>query len=248
MPSRDSQSVQQISLFKKIKRKIQYFVTIVIIFPIGLLLLLLLKSTLRFGQTHFVDDRAPGDDVTEKQSIYLLWHEYELMVPFLFFFYRKKHVGSASEGRGVWSLISNHRDGKLIELFMRVLGISAVKGSSTRGGRSAYRNLGKVLEQGGHISITPDGPKGPRRRLKRGAFQLGKTHPEVRTVLFAYAATDYWRVKSWDRCMIPKPFATVRLVVDTSYDISSRDEAGVKDLERALNRVSDVADNLFQVK
>ena len=167
------------------------------------------------------------------------------MIPFLFFHYRKKYVGSKSEGRRVWSLISNHRDGKLIELFIRVLGVYAVKGSSTRGGRAAYRNLGKVIEEGGHISITPDGPKGPRKRLKRGALRLAQTYPDARIVLFSYAVSDSWRAKSWDKCIIPKPFATVRLVVDTSYVATNDEECTAKRLEAALNNVSDIADSLL---
>ena len=237
---------KEVSLLNRIKRFFQYIINVFVIFPFVLLHLYILKSTIRFEDTYFVNDGQPGDDVTEKQSMYLLWHEYELMIPFLFFHYRRKHAKNSGSGKRVWSLISQHRDGKMIELFMRLLGVYAVKGSSTRGGRSAYRGLSKVLQKGDHISITPDGPKGPRRKLKRGAYKLAVEYPDVRVVLFAFASSSNWRMKSWDRIIIPKPFSKVRLVVDMPELIDEDPKLALKDLENKISSLADIADSLYE--
>ena len=108
-----------------------------------------------------------GDTVEDlyrqgQHIILAFWHGRQLMIPL------------AYHGRDVHILISRHRDGELISRTMARFGYHSVRGSSTRGGTAALRQLIKVARSGVDIAITPDGPKGPRYVAQPGAVQLAK--------------------------------------------------------------------------
>lgn len=168
-----------------------------------------------------VDDRTklnyvpvPEDD---DRFVLCVWHD-ALLVP----------TFAAPRGlrRKTCCLVSQHQDGSYLANAMALLGYSTVRGSSRRGGAQAVRQL---LEEtaGKHIVITPDGPGGPRRKLKAGvvyvASQLGR-----RIVPSAFGATGAWRPQgSWTDLLIPKPFSTVYVAMGTPIDIPvelSRDQ------------------------
>ncbi len=94
--------------------------------------------------------------------ILAFWHGRQLMIPL------------AYHGREVHILISQHRDGELISQVMSRFGYHSVRGSSTRGGTAALRQLIKLGRSGVDIAITPDGPKGPRYVAQPGAIQIAK--------------------------------------------------------------------------
>ncbi len=105
------------------------------------------------------------------------------------------------------SMTSYSFDGELATRIINCFGIEAVRGSSSRGGSDALFNLAKALE---HVSVgfTLDGPRGPRRRAKPGiAILAARTQTPV--VPLAFAVDRCWRLRSWDRFPVPKPFARV---------------------------------------
>lgn len=108
-------------------------------------------------------------------------------------------------------LTSPSRDGGLLAQFMAHFGIGSVRGSSSRRGVAALRELQTVLELGGNdIGITPDGPRGPRYELSPGLIFLAqRTGVPVMVIRVEYEA--YWEAKSWDRFRIPKPFSKVKM-------------------------------------
>ncbi|RMF81095.1 MAG: DUF374 domain-containing protein [Nitrospirae bacterium] len=110
-------------------------------------------------------------------------------------------------------LISQSKDGAYISAVARWYGIQAVRGSSTRGGARALAALVALLRRGErHVGITPDGPKGPLYQVQPGLVALAqKTGRPVLPV--ALSATRVHRFASWDRFLVPLPFARVRLVV-----------------------------------
>lgn len=139
------------------------------------------------------------------QKIYVFWHEY-----ILFPLYLRGHCNLAM-------LLSRHRDADLLTHVAKRLGFEFVRGSTTRGGASALREL---LDRSGrmNLTITPDGPRGPRRRLAPGPVYLAaKSGLPIVAMGFGYDRP--WRLRSWDRFAIPRPFSRARACVSPELHI-----------------------------
>lgn len=134
----------------------------------------------------------------EKQRcIYALWHE-SLLAPL--------KVRSRAK-----VLISQSNDGELISQTCRHLGVGTVRGSTSRGGEQALLEM--LGDRGdSHLLFFPDGPRGPRRKLKRGVVLMASlTGLPIVPVGVGY--TRAWRGGSWDRFALPRPGSTITSVV-----------------------------------
>jgi len=126
--------------------------------------------------------------------IYALWHAHQLSSVLHY------------RNLGVNVLVSSSTDGEMIAEAARRLGFRTVRGSSTRGGTGALLGLMEKLRRGEDVAITPDGPRGPRHRVKHGAIYLAqKTGRPI--VPAAIGISSSWELPSWDRFRIPKPLA-----------------------------------------
>ena len=110
--------------------------------------------------------------------------------------------------RPVSVLVSRHGDGEIITRIMTRFGVGAVRGSSTRGGTAALRKMVAATRET-HMAVTPDGPVGPRYDVKDGIIALAALSGQP---LFwvSWSSDRVWIFNSWDRFMLPKPFATLR--------------------------------------
>src|SRR3990170_4081606 len=133
--------------------------------------------------------------------------------------------------RGMTIVVSEAREGRYLAAYARSLGYRESRGSSTRGGVRALLGAVKALRAGGSVAFTPDGPRGPRRIFKGGG-PLAAQRGLAPVVPVHAGATRAWRLKSWDRLLIPKPFARVRI----AYGMPFRVEEGVAGLEAAERR------------
>jgi lysophospholipid acyltransferase (LPLAT)-like uncharacterized protein len=130
--------------------------------------------------------------------IFVLWHGRLL-------------AGSwAQRGRGLVALVSQHTDGEYISRVVHRWGYSTVRGSSTRGGRAALRDLVRTVRGGSSVVLTPDGPRGPRERMKPGALMVAQM-TGAPIIPVATGADRSWWVEGWDRFQIPKPFSRIRV-------------------------------------
>lgn len=111
-------------------------------------------------------------------------------------------------GRGLAPLISRHADGEIIARIVEGLGYRTVRGSTTRGGVRALLETVQHVNDGITVGFTPDGPRGPRHVFAPGALIVAQRTGKPIIALGA-TASSAWRLKSWDRHLIPKPFATV---------------------------------------
>jgi lysophospholipid acyltransferase (LPLAT)-like uncharacterized protein len=132
-------------------------------------------------------------DRLSRNFLFAFWHE-NMLLPACHY-----------SGDGVRVLISTHSDGQLIADIVHRLGLQTVRGSTTRRGTEALRQLRRLCRES-HIVITPDGPRGPRRVLQPGIVYLAaKTGMPIVPVAFGYSHA--WRAKSWDRFAVPRPFS-----------------------------------------
>ena len=109
-------------------------------------------------------------------------------------------------GPGIKNLISPSMDGELLARTMEYFGQGAVRGSSSRGGRQAFRELVTLTAENVDLVVTPDGPKGPRHQLKDGVVQLARISGRP-IIPLAYVCSRGYRFRSWDRFLFPFPFA-----------------------------------------
>src|SRR6266513_3903251 len=160
-----------------------------------------------------VDDQAGvvGTPVRENY-IAALWHNRLLLISFVLKKFLPQRPGAG--------LISASRDGDLISDLTRRFGFDVVRGSSSRLGASALRELEKMIATGHDVLITPDGPRGPAYELGPGiVFLAQKTGAPVVPINMEYSSC--WRVKSWDRFIIPRPFSKVRVIIGHPQQIRS---------------------------
>ena len=112
--------------------------------------------------------------------------------------------------RGIAPLISRHADGEVIARIVEGLGYRTVRGSTTRGGVRALLETVQYVNEGITVGFTPDGPRGPRHVFAPGALIVAQRTGRPIVALGA-TASRAWRLKSWDRHLVPKPFATVTI-------------------------------------
>jgi lysophospholipid acyltransferase (LPLAT)-like uncharacterized protein len=173
----------------------------------GFWLLQVWARTLRYE----IDDRADvvGKPVRENY-IAALWHNRLLLISFVLKKFLPQRPGAG--------LISASRDGDLIADLTRRFGFEVVRGSSSRLGASALRELENVLASGRDILITPDGPRGPAYELGPGiVFLAQKAGAAVVPINMEYSS--FWRVNSWDGFILPRPFAKVRVIVGPPHRV-----------------------------
>ncbi|MDQ6611842.1 MAG: lysophospholipid acyltransferase family protein [Gemmatimonadota bacterium] len=108
-------------------------------------------------------------------------------------------------------LISDHSDGEIITQIVRGYGLTAVRGSTSKGGARALLQLARTLKGGEDIAITPDGPRGPRHSFAPGALLLAE-RTGAPLMLMASHSSRVWRLKTWDQFEVPKPFARVTVI------------------------------------
>lgn len=169
------------------------------------------------------------------------WHDRQLMIGLVFSAQnRKRHV------KRVVVLISRSDDGRIIAQVMRYLGIDSVEGSSSRGGAVALMQLRSQLDGGSSVVITPDGPRGPARKMKSGIIRLAQQSGRP-VCPVAYGVKKSWKFNSWDGMFLPKPFSRAVVCVGEQIfvpaQISSEEAEFFRlKVEAELNRVTDLAD------
>lgn len=178
---------------------------------LGALLLRALSWTLRWETVGLDGEQRYWPH--HKPRIIAFWHSQLLMMPWI---YRRGVRGR--DARPIFALVSQHQDGRLIASTLQRLGISSVGGSSSNNGREAIYALTEKIKQGGHVAITPDGPKGPPEKLKAGVIRIAERGGAPISPI-AFAAERAWTFNSWDRMQLPKPFSRVVLVMGDEISI-----------------------------
>jgi lysophospholipid acyltransferase (LPLAT)-like uncharacterized protein len=149
---------------------------------------------------------------------------------------------------GINVLVSTHQDGEYIARVIHGMGFGTSRGSSTRGGIRALRELIQAAGRQADLAVTPDGPRGPRETVRPGAVYLAK-RLGLPVIPIGVSSKPCIRLRSWDRFMIPLPFARCTVVYGEPvvYDGPLTEEsmkADRDDLERRLRRIAEEAEHV----
>jgi lysophospholipid acyltransferase (LPLAT)-like uncharacterized protein len=196
-----------------------------------------LLATVRFRTLH----RERYDALTQREQPVLcaLWHG--RLLPLTYF---HRHYGIAA-------MISQSKDGEHIARIVEKWGIEAVRGSTSRGGAAALREVARRIRAGQSVAITPDGPKGPRQRVQPGIIAAAQLTGAPILPVVAGCTRAWWPGK-WDRFCIPKPFSKV-LVLYGEPRLVPRDTRPSEfarhalELENELNAMLEQVDRQVQV-
>ncbi|MBS1707446.1 MAG: lysophospholipid acyltransferase family protein [Armatimonadetes bacterium] len=109
-------------------------------------------------------------------------------------------------GKGVWTIISQSKDGDMQDVIFRRFGFKTIRGSTGRGGMKAAIESIRVLKEGATMAFTPDGPRGPSGVVQEGIMLMARKSGAA-IVPVGVAAKPCWLAGTWDRYMVPKPFA-----------------------------------------
>jgi lysophospholipid acyltransferase (LPLAT)-like uncharacterized protein len=172
----------------------------------------LLSASLRFEYSSAGPVPVDPLQSPEREAfIYALWHE-NFLVPIVRF-------GNPD----VAALVSGHADGRLLGTLIRATGMRVVHGSTNRGGVAAVREL--LRPDVGHVAVTPDGPRGPRRVVQPGVVYLA-SRTGLRIVPIGVGHHRPWRLKTWDSFAVPRPFSRVRCLLGRPLSVPPRIPAG----------------------
>ncbi len=167
-----------------------------IIPPIAALVVKLLISSCRVAHVEGREREQEALSLSEGLAVYTTWHQ---RMFFNFHHSQRRH--------GV-VMISQSRDGEYVARMAQWLGFKTVRGSSTRGGFKATRELMQRIKEGWLGGMLADGPLGPARVLKLGSLVIAR---DARVPLMAtlWGTDRCWTLNTWDRYLIPKPFARI---------------------------------------
>lgn len=179
-------TLAKLPLIKQIKKLlITYFLTV------------LIRLTGITTSVKQVNNKALTRAIKKHGSVILAtWHQ---NIFFSIWLLRKKELTA---------LISSSEDGEIISNVFNNYGFSAVRGSSTRGGIPAIKQLIDLLKKGNSVAITPDGPLGPPKKIQSGVILLAK-FANVPIIPWHYEPKNHWKLNSWDNHKIPKPFTSI---------------------------------------
>ena len=185
-------------------------------------LMKLCALTLRFQ----IEDRCgigqPGGHPAP--VIYALWHNRFFTVPAAW-----RILCGRTRQSVVLTSASN--DGAMVARAMAVFGFRAVRGSSSRRAVAALVGMKQAIRDGFDVCVTPDGPRGPRYVFHPGLVKIAEaTHTPIIPIHVRFAAA--WRLKTWDRFVIPKPFSRVHVIFDRPLTVLPAADAAAFEVER----------------
>ncbi len=151
--------------------------------------------------------------------------------------------------RGYWVMISLSRDGEMQNRIFQRFGFRTVRGSTSRGGIRATLELARRLREGGALAFTPDGPRGPTHKIQMGTLLLAQKSG-CPVVPVGISARPRLLVNSWDRYMVPAPFARATWIVGEPVSVAPDADDATKDklaekLELELNRLERRAEEML---
>jgi lysophospholipid acyltransferase (LPLAT)-like uncharacterized protein len=174
-----------------------------------------------------------------RPCIAAFWHERLPLMPALWLMAKRQRPANRMH-----VLISRHRDGRLIASILRLFGANSIHASSSRGGAVGARALLALLANGDMVAVTPDGPRGPRRRAAPGVAHIAAL-ADVEILPCGGQTSHRWTLGSWDRMVLPLPFGRGVLVCAAPIAVPREAwRASLPTITLALDQVAETADAL----
>jgi lysophospholipid acyltransferase (LPLAT)-like uncharacterized protein len=192
----------------------------------------ILGPTIRFSASW---EEGSAGTIKARPIVYSFWHN--CMIPAMYL----------CRDRQIRVISSDSFDGEYAGRIMEKFGFVKVRGSSSRGAVRALLGMRSELEQGWTVAFTLDGPRGPRYVAKPGPVVLARA-TGVPMSVFHIALDRAWILKTWDGCMIPKPFTRALLRVSRQMSVPQDGDAEthLQELQSALDRVRVFAEENVQ--
>jgi lysophospholipid acyltransferase (LPLAT)-like uncharacterized protein len=182
-------------------------------------------ATLRFKVT---DRSGMIEGVPKATAIFVTWHNRLSMSLVLYRNYMQKHQPS----RRLAAMVSASKDGGLLARILELFSVEPVRGSTSRRGPQALRELVTWGERGYDLAITPDGPRGPCYVVQDGVMALAQL-TGLPVIPVSYHFNWKIRLKSWDRFQVPLPFAQCNIQIGEVLRVPT----GATDAEREALRL-----------
>jgi lysophospholipid acyltransferase (LPLAT)-like uncharacterized protein len=170
-------------------------ITLAVVPRLVALLIRVVGATLRYEDVF--TPNTPRGDTLPGPVVFAFWHRSLLTCAHRF---RNKDIAI---------LISRSFDGELIARTVEQLGFRAVRGSSSRGGPTALRQMAEAYREGHRCAFTADGPRGPGMVAQPGPVQLAQLVDAPWVGAFYALPRSAWTLNTWDQFLIPKPFSRV---------------------------------------
>jgi lysophospholipid acyltransferase (LPLAT)-like uncharacterized protein len=200
-----------------------------------------LGASIRF--TLINDGPARSLGARGKSRIFAFWHNRFLMMPYLY----KSLRGT----KNICVMTSRSRDGQYITDVLDGFDFATARGSSSRGGQAALREMTSLIKKGYDIAITPDGPRGPCYRVQPGIILLAQISG-IPIIPATYDVKRKKRLASWDRFIIPHLFTKGVLVFGDPFTVSKKADEEERErkrleLETILKRLNGKAASLLRI-
>jgi lysophospholipid acyltransferase (LPLAT)-like uncharacterized protein len=201
--------------------------------PVAHIYIRLLHRTMR------IESRGAGvlEAARRDPGKYILcfWHSRFVLMPYCY------------PGPRIVVLSSNHRDAEALVRILRKFGIEQARGSSTEGGAAGMRQILSKVKAGCDVGLTPDGPRGPRRRVQPGVVAIARL-TGLPVIPVTFSASPSRRLRTWDGTLLPRFFSKGlfvygdRIVVPRDADPDLQEERRLA-IENELDRITDLADD-----
>jgi lysophospholipid acyltransferase (LPLAT)-like uncharacterized protein len=172
---------------------------------LGAALMRALKASIRWN---VVNQNPPS-----QRCVYFFWHRNLLI------------LGLQRAGTRAAVLVSASKDGELIAGPLEKLGYIPVRGSSSRHGSQALKEMVRLAKKM-TVALTPDGPKGPAGSIHPGVFQIALL-ARVPIIVIVPEAKNEWVFRSWDRFRFPKPFTRIKVLYSDPFWVRSKDDFSI---------------------
>ena len=148
--------------------------------------------------------------------------------------------------RSIWAISSTHQDSEIMAGILTSWKWKLIRGSSTRGWRNVIVQMTNLLKvEDSIIAITNDGPKGPAKIAKKGSVSLAIKN-QAHIIAISCSSTSFWKLQSWDKTYIPKPFSTIHVRFSAPLIYKTKKINEVEAVSDSLNEGLDSLDLLIK--
>ena len=201
---------------------------------LGWIISFYLKFCFQSSLWYVKNDEVINNLITKKKVLVFFWHNRLLMAPFCWNYKNKFKM-----------LISQHHDGRIISYAVSHFGIETIQGSSSKSKISSAKSILKELEGLNVVGITPDGPRGPKEKIKEGIISIQKKTNAI-IIPLSYSARFKIKLNSWDNFIFIFPFNKFVAVWGNPITYNSKESIlkNIQRVESELKRVTKLSDNL----